>query len=300
MDYIQHYADFLKKLVPLSKPVTIVSDASNGPAGLVVRKIFEGSPHTLVSMNETIDPEFGAHGPNPLSPKAWQEAGATVKKNDAALGVIFDADADRAVFIDNKGEHVPGYYIALLLMKNSEPPFVADELLYNVFRAYNVPNIIPSNVGSLFVKKTMREHNASFGGENSGHFYFKDFFFCDSGIVTLLKVLKKLEELEITLSEFVASSPHHIVEDTQVSFTESWPNILKIIEEKFEYTAKPEIRDGITYFSENEWLNVRPSNTEPILRITVGSASEKRNKEMTDHIAQFLQKMDLIGEIKSL
>jgi phosphomannomutase len=300
MDYVQRYADFLNTLVPLEKPVTIVSDASNGPAGMVIKKIFDSSPHKVIQMNDTIDPDFSAHGPNPLSPKAWEEAGDMVKKHNAALGVIFDADADRAVFIDDNGRHVPGYYIALLLMKESEPPFVADELLYNVFRSCHVPDIYPSNVGSLFVKKTMREHNASFGGENSGHFYFRDFFFCDSGIVTLLKVLQKLEQFETTFSEFIATQPLHIVQDTQVSFSKSWPDIMSIIAEKYEHAAKPEIRDGITYFHHNEWVNVRPSNTEPILRITVGSVSSDRNKEMTDNMIKFLQKNGLISEIKSL
>lgn len=292
-NFIESYAAYLKGIVPLTKHMKIVCDASNGPTGNILPVLFKDTPIEATLINTNIDPDFKAHGPNPLYKEAWGDAQKKIAETGASLGVIFDADGDRAVFIDEKGNHVQSLHIALLLMEQENPPFVTDELLYNIFRTLGKESI-PSKVGSFFIKEAMRAHEASVGAEYSGHYYFKDFFYTDGGIITLLKVIKKLSDLNITLSEFVASKTHHIMSEGQARYDKPWETVLTTIIKEYPETTPAENRDGVTYFKGTEWINIRTSNTEPLIRISVGSDSEEKNKKIIGDILAFLTAQDLI------
>ncbi len=291
--YIQSYVAYLKTIVPLTKETTIVCDASNGPTGLILPELFKETPVQATIINADIDPNFKAHGPNPLFKEAWIDSQNKIMETGAALGVIFDADGDRAVFIDEKGNHVQALHIAMLLMEQEQPPFVTDELLYNIFRTLDIESI-PSKVGSFFIKEALRANEASVGAEYSGHFYFKDFFYTDGGIITLLKVIKKLSDLNISLSEYVASKPQHIMTEGQARYEMPWPEVLDVIRKEFPHEIPAEERDGLTYFTPTRWINIRTSNTEPLIRISVGSSSEETNKNIIGDIISFLTAKNLV------
>ncbi|MDO8510177.1 MAG: hypothetical protein Q7S15_00940 [bacterium] len=293
MNYLETYAYFLRSKIAADRPLRVVFDASNGVTGLVLKDVFNKGEIEPFIINDEIDPEFSAHGPNPLAQGAALDCQRAVKENSAACGVIFDADGDRAIFVDEKGRVVPSYVIAVLLFKHGKPPFVADELIYQSLKLLRLAeSVIPSPVGAHYVKEAMRTNDASFGAEFSGHFYFEDFFFQDSGIVAAIHVINILSECDVTLSQFWDNLPRFILTYDEVSLTSrTWmeiePFILDLYAKKAQDVGK---RDGVTLSLHNQWINIRPSNTEPLLRMTAGGESEKDNLVLIQEIKNLVSK----------
>lgn len=294
MDYISLYTDFLKDHANLKKPMTIVCDCSNGATGKILQDLLPKlglKGFTLI--NDTPDPEFPAHGPNPLLPNALHQLSKTVVEKRADFGIAFDADGDRAFFVDERGTELQSFVIAALLFKYSQPPFVADELVYQAHRhmkLFEKNELHPSRVGVFFIKQVMKEMQALSGAEFSGHFYFRDFFGADSGIFTLIRVLSILSNMEESLSRFAHGLPRHIVKNDDIKIEgKNWKEIEdKIINTYVNAGHMIERREGITLKMDHHgWINIRPSNTEPIVRIYAGADSD-------------LEASNLIKEIKAL
>ena len=283
MDHLKSYSEFLKNKLELKKPIKIVFDASNGATGKILRETFENYPKIeAIFINNEADPDFSAHGPNPLEPGAGINLEKKTKETEADLGVVFDADGDRAFFADNSGELLSSYLISLLLFKNQKPPFVVEEIVFQTLRVIgdiSLDNLIVTKVGSLYIKEAMRKRGASVGAEYSGHYYFKDFFYTDSGILTAIKIINTLSVSDFTLKNFKESLPNHkIVTGTIPVKTSGWPKIKKEIKMSLEKETNIHLdeRDGITVEFSDSWLNIRPSNTEPLARLMAGAPTQEQ------------------------
>jgi phosphomannomutase len=293
-EYVALYTDFLKKHFHLARPLTIVADASNGCAGIVIKEL-TGIPNVnIILINDDINPEFPAHGPNPLLPGATDQAAAKVKETKADLGVIFDADADRAFFVDENGKKLDSYLISILLFKHFQPPFVADEPVYMSLSHMNLfkkEDLFPSRIGTRFIKEKLKEINASTAAEFSGHYYFKDFFGTDSGIFTMIQILNSLSTMNETLSAFCATLPSQIIknDDIKLAQEKSVSAVIENIKSHYQATGiKIESREGITLDFGDKWINIRSSNTEPVIRLICGSKSEPQCTALINDIKALL------------
>ncbi len=280
-NYTEIYADFLKSHIALKKPLKIVCDSSNGPAGMVIQTLQKlNVPNLeLISINDTPDPDFPAHGPNPLKDNATDQASKKVLELGADFGVIFDADGDRAFFVDEKGTMLPSFMTSILLFKINKPPFIADELVYKSIQHVGViplESVVPARVGSRFIKEELKAHHASAGAEFSGHFYFKDFFGADSGIFTMIQVANTVSSLDTHLSHYFSSLKPHVVAAEEIKLGDKkWADIEPKIKAFAEAeNIKVETREGLTLDTGSVWVNARTSNTEPIVRLIGGGATE--------------------------
>jgi len=286
MNYVELYVDFLKKYIQLKKPMRVVCDCSNGTAGLIIEK-FTAIPHLeIIVINEQPDPEFPAHGPNPLEPGATAQLSQKVIETGAHFGVAFDADADRIFFVDEQGLLLSSHIIALVMFMNHPPPYVGDELVYQTLKHMRSSDrdLIASKVGSYFVKQELQKVRGSLAVEFSGHYYFKDFFNADSGIFAMIQVANVLSGLEASLSAFWKSLPPHILHNENIPTKgRTWDDIKFLIQKRFE-GDELSYRDGITVDRGHSWVNIRPSNTEPLVRIIAGSSTLAESKALAGEV----------------
>ncbi len=289
MNHYQEYAEFLKKFVSVASPIRVVFDSSDGATGPVLHELF--TTHQLINsilINSKPNGEFPAHGPNPLARGAQKDLRIVVKKNNADLGVIFDADGDRVFFIDNEGREIRSDIAALLMSEVFQGPFVFDIRAGYALRDRldeTKKKAIYSRVGHVFMKRAMREHGAEFGGELSGHFYFKDFFFADSGIVaalTMIRIVSQLVQNESSLAARLDSIPATYYSG-EVSITVSRnDSAIERVVSAFQAVAEHvDHTDGVRIDAKDFWISVRASNTEPVIRFVL-EAREKSvfNREL--------------------
>lgn len=278
MNYFKIYADFLKKFLNVQRPMFSVLDVFNGVTGVIAREVFADYPLVqLTTINDLPDGDFPAHGPNPLLAGAMKELYRKVVKQKADLGVAFDADGDRALFVDNLGRLVPAYVIAYLIFQNRRPPFVVDEPLFKVFQhlgLIDLKEIVPARVGFAFIRAAMRQANSSTTAEYSGHYCFEETFQADSALLAFIQTLNNLSAMNQTLADFYDSLPPFAVEMENFKFkkAEDWLAVRKFFIGYFGKRTKDIAeRDGLTFDFGESWLNVRLSNNEPLLRFTAGA-----------------------------
>ena len=303
MNYRNSYIEYLKSFLKLDRNLKVVFDASNGPAGEIVKDVIRESVKdsgetkiTAYHINTDIDPDFKAHGPNPLVTGASEQCRQKILEHQANLGVIFDADGDRAVFLDNLGLPLDSYLVLVLLAETTTGPYVVDEIVYNsLLQLKKIPEkqLIPSKVGSYFMKEKMRTHKASIGVELSGHYYFKDFFNSDSGIIAALKVIEAISSSTVNINELLVPfwSLRLVLDEVRLTPDLSWALIeskLRTNIDKSYANCKIANRDGITIINDNEWLNIRQSNTEPLLRITAGGENTKRINALIENVKKII------------
>lgn len=249
----------------------------------------------FILLNDRPDGNFPAHGPNPMAAGAMDRLRGEVKKRKADLGIIFDADGDRVFFVDDRGRRVGADEAGFALTQLFRPPFVVGTTASWRLKKWKVDSrkvpacrqagnvkglksiVFTSPVGHSFFKALMRKKKASLGLEHSGHFYFKDFFYCDSGIFAAIQVMNFVSGLENGFAVWLDALPHYYrsgelnfrVADKQV--------VLKMIEQKYRrMAAKISHSDGLTMeFGTKWWFNVRPSNTENLLRLNVEAMNKK-------------------------
>lgn len=299
MNYINLYVDFLKKFLKPKRKLRVVFDCSNGVTSLVLKELFLKSnvkgQMSVVFINDKIDGNFPAHGPNPLIKGATKQLEKEVKKQKADLGIIFDGDGDRVFFLDNRGRWVDPNESAYILTQVFKPPYVAGIVsswrIKNITSCDDVNLIYISRVGHYFFKKLMREKKASLGLEHSGHYYFKKFFYCDSGILAAIEVINFVSVLKTDFASWLDKLPNYY-RSGELNFNIGHPmsknyrnietsdiqklKILKKIEVRYKNKAiKIDKLDGITLEFKDWWFNIRPSNTEPFLRLNLETTSKK-------------------------
>jgi phosphomannomutase len=280
-DLLPGYADHLRKLVDISsiRPLTVVVDAGNGMAGHTVPKVFEGLPVTLIPLYFELDGTFPNHEANPIDPANLVDLQRAVTEHRADIGLAFDGDADRCFVVDERGELVSPSVITALIATRELAREPGSAIIYNLITSRAVPEIISENggvpvrsrVGHSFIKATMAEHNAVFGGEHSGHFYFRDFWFADSGMLAALHTLAALGEQPRPLSQLLARYSRYVASGEINSDVADQAASTEQVRRAF--ADRPGVStdelDGLTVSTGPWWFNLRPSNTEPLLRLNV-------------------------------
>ncbi|TSC96895.1 MAG: phosphomannomutase [Parcubacteria group bacterium Athens0714_26] len=294
MDYINLYVKFLRRFLKIRRPIKIVFDCSNGATGNILKELFKGGQKSKVYfLNERVDGNFSAHGPDPMRKNAAKELEEKVKKQKADIGVIFDVDGDRVFFIDDRGRLVDQDEIGFILAKFLKSPYVVGVNSGELFR--NDKNAIVSRTGHCFYKKLMREKDISFGFERSGHYYFKDFFYCDSGIFAALKVINFVSSLDTDFSDYLDGLPKYFRSgEMNIDLGNLSEEVKKEIILRLEHhynREKKEISkiDCLTMVF-NDWrFNVRFSNTENLLRMNIEAGSHKLMKKKSSEVRKFIK-----------
>ncbi len=292
--YLRQYANFLRGFLHTETPIKAVIDCSNGTTGPVIKKLLRGNKLMNVSfINFTPDGKFPAHGPNPLNEDGTRQLHSAILENESDFGVVFDADGDRAVFLDDKGKVVNATYVLNFLAPLFNQPYIINAAEGKTPIGWLSPNlqIIESKTGHYFIKKLMREKDIEFAVERSGHYYFKDFYYADSGILAFIFFSNQVSTLRkngTMLSEWKDSQPQYFWFRDNIKTNkqeEALFKIEKILKQKSVQFYK---LDGITVSEDNFWFNVRPSNTEPVLRINMAAKTESVLKKEKAELLEIL------------
>jgi len=280
------------------KPLRVVIDAANGMGGVMLPPVLERLPIHAVPYFFEPDGTFPNHEPNPLLPENREFIVAKVKEESADLGVAFDGDADRCFFVDDTGEFVPGDFVTALLAESIVEKDPGARILYDVRASWAVPETIEraggvplvNRVGHAFFKHRMREEGAVFGGEVSGHYYFREFSQADSGVIPFLLMLELISKRGQKLSEilrpyndryFITGELNTPVADVALKLQE--------LKERFGPEGTVSHLDGLSVDSEDWHMNVRPSNTEPLLRLNLEALSPELMERKRDEVLEVIR-----------
>ena len=279
-DILDDYASHMLSLIDRDalRPLRIAIDAGNGMAGVTVPRVFRDLPIEVVPMYFEPDGTFPNHPANPIELENIAELRRTVVENGYDLGAAFDGDADRVFLVDEKGDAVGGDILTSMVASRMLERNPGAAIVYNLISSRGVPETIAakggrpirSRVGHSYIKETMREEDAVFGGEHSGHFYFRDNWYADSGMAALLFALEMVSEAGRPLSEVIAPLDHRFRSGEINSEVEDAAAVMRSIEEHFRAVgAEIDHLDGVTVNFPRWWFNVRASNTQPLLRLNV-------------------------------
>lgn len=311
------YASYLRELVDLSKikPLKVVVDAGNGMGGLTVPAVLghatdlERLPLEIIPMYFELDGTFPNHEANPLDPKNLVDLQAAVVKHGADIGLAFDGDADRVFVVDEKGHAVTPSAVAAIVARReiarekTQNPGSPVTVLHNLLTSNVVAEVITADgakpirtkVGHSLIKDKMAETNAIFGGEHSAHYYFRDFWGADNGMLAAMHVLAEFGSQPLSLSEFSKQyNPYYL--SGEINSTVSDVAAAKSrIKEAFASRADFDEFDGITAQGKPAeagqwwWFNVRSSNTEPLLRLNVEAATEADMQKIRDEVLALIR-----------
>ena len=277
-DPLRAFADHCLSFIDVGaiKPLKVVIDAGNGMAGLIIPAVFKRLPVKLFPLYFELDGTFPNHPASPIEPQNMADLQAAVREHGADLGAAFDGDADRVFITDEHGTLVGGDMVTALVAKMLLRGKPGAKILYNLICSRSVPEVISASggvpvrtrVGHSHIKAIMREEDAIFGGEHSGHFYFRDNYFADSGLIALLVVLELVSREGKPVSELLRPLDRR-VRSGEINSRVRDANA-KMAELEARYSgADIDHLDGVTISYPTWWANVRPSNTEPLLRLNV-------------------------------
>jgi phosphomannomutase len=280
-DFVGHCLSFID--VKKMRPLRIVVDAGNGMAGLIVPAVFSKLPIELIPLYFELDGNFPNHPASPIEPENMADLQAAVRKHKADLGAAFDGDADRVFITDEHGELVGGDMVTALVAKMLLCKHAGATILYNLICSRGVPELIAASggvavrtrVGHSIIKTIMRERNAIFGGEHSGHFYFRDHYYADSGLIALLVVLELVSQEGKPVSDLLRPLDHRYRSGEINSRVADISAKLKELEQRYHDADSIDHLDGVTIAYTHWWANIRPSNTEPLLRLNVEADSRQ-------------------------
>jgi len=300
-DLLPGYAGFLKSLVDVSgiRPLKVVVDAGNGMAGHTVPEVFAGLPVTLVPLYFELDGTFPNHEANPIDPANLADLQRAVLEHGADLGLAFDGDADRCFVVDERAQIVSPSVLTALIAARELAREPGATVIHNLITSRAVPEIITEHgglpvrtrVGHSFIKARMAESGAVFGGEHSGHFYFRDFWFADSGMLAALHVLAALGGQGAPLSHLLASYGRYVASGEINSEVTDQRAATEAVRRAF--AGRPGVGmddlDGLTVTGQDWWFNVRPSNTEPLLRLNVEASDEPTLAATRDEVLRIVR-----------
>lgn len=274
-DFADHCLSFIDPAA--IKPLRIAVDAGNGMAGHIVPAVFNRLPVQMIPLFFDLDGTFPNHPASPIEPENMVALQAAVRENKADLGAAFDGDADRVFITDEHGTLIGGDMVTALVSKMLLRTHPGATILYNLICSRSVPEVIQAaggkpvrtRVGHSIIKRIMREQNAVFGGEHSGHFYFRDHYYADSGLIALLLVLALVSSERKPLSELLRPIDTRFRSGEINSEVRDIPGKLTEIERRYGDAKEIDHLDGVTIQYDDWWFNVRPSNTEPLLRLNV-------------------------------
>jgi phosphomannomutase len=293
-DLLQGYADHLRGLVDLSagRPLKVVVDAGNGMGGHTVPAVFAGLPIELTPLFFELDGSFPNHEANPLEPANIVDLQRAVVEAGADIGLAFDGDADRCWVIDERGESVPPSAVTALVAVRELAKHPGAAIIHNLITSHGVPEIVREHggepvrtrVGHSFIKAEMARANAVFGGEHSAHYYFRDFWFADSGMLAAMHVLAALGEQPRPLSELMESyTRYHASGEINSTVTDQGEALTRVRRAFGDRGAVDDL-DGLTVTGSGWWFNLRPSNTEPLLRLNAEAGDRSKMTAIRDEV----------------
>ena len=303
-DLNTEYVKYLHSLVDLkaARKLKVVIDAGNGMGGFSVPKVFENSNFEIVPMYFELDGSFPNHEANPIEPANLVDLQKRVLAEKADLGIAFDGDADRAFFVDEKGQSISPSAITALIAKRELKREPGSTIIHNLITSRSVAEVVKENggtarktrVGHSFIKQVMKDTNAIFGGEHSGHFYFRDFWFADSGMLAALHVLAALGETKagITFSSLMKEFDRYVASGEINTRVKDVAITSKNVKDHFAGAKDVQIEelDGLTFAGDTWWVNVRPSNTEPLLRLNAEAKEHATMEKVRDEVLAIIRK----------
>jgi phosphomannomutase len=304
LDLLPEFVAHVHSFVDLGalRPLQVVADTANGIGGLVVPAVFADLPFELTLLYGELDGTFPNHPADPIQPENLKDLQRSVLDLDADVGLAFDGDADRVFLVDDRAQPVSGSLttaiVASAILGRTSPDAPAPDrtVVHNLICSKAVPEIvrelggepIRSRVGHSFIKQVMAESGAIFGGEHSGHYYFRDNFRADSGLIAALVVLEALSEANEPLSELRKPFERYAASGEINRRVDDPPAVIERI--AAAYRDAPQDRlDGLTIDLDDWWCNVRPSNTEPLIRLNLEAADAESCERHTAEV------LDLIG-----
>jgi phosphomannomutase len=301
-DTLEEYAAHLRSLVDLTsiRPLKVVVDAGNGMGGHTVPTVFAGLPLDVVPMYFELDGTFPNHEANPLDPANLVDLQKRVREEGADLGIAFDGDADRCFVVDQQGDPVsPSAVTALVASRELARHGGKGTVIHNLITSWSVPEVVReqggtpvrTRVGHSFIKAEMARTGAIFGGEHSAHYYFKDFWNADTGMLAALHVLAALGGQQGTLSALVAQYDRYAGSGEINSTVADQTGRLLAVRSAYEGREGIELDelDGLTVSSTDWWFNVRPSNTEPLLRLNAEARDEPTMAKVRDEVLEIIR-----------
>jgi phosphomannomutase len=295
-DLLPAYVDHLLSLVDLKqiRPLKVVIDAGNGMAGHTAPAVFDRLNCEVIPMYFELDGTFPNHEANPIDAKNLKDLQKAVKKHKADIGLAFDGDADRCFLVDENGDLVNPSTLTALIAARELIKYPGSNIIYNLISSRAVVEIVEesggkavrSRVGHSYIKQLMADTGAVFGGEHSGHFYFKDFWRADSGMLAALHAIAALGEVKAPLSKILKPYSRYFASGEINSEVSDAKTSMELISKKFGEAAGNEIDelDGITISGDSWWFNVRASNTEPLLRLNVEAKTQARMEKIRDEV----------------
>jgi phosphomannomutase len=299
-DLLKEYVDYLLSLFPdkafEKRKLKVVIDAGNGMAGFTAPAVMERLNIDLIPMYFELDGNFPNHEANPIEAKNLKDLQKRVKKEKADIGLAFDGDADRCFLINEKGELVNPSALTSLIAVNQLKTKPGSTIIYNLISSKAVSEVIAENggigvrsrVGHSYIKSLMAESGAIFGGEHSGHFYFSNFWRADSGMLAALYALTELMATKNTLSELLKPFNRYVASGEINSKVKNVEKSIELIRKKYCDKYLVDELDGLTITADSWWFNLRPSNTEPLLRLNVEADTEKEMVKIRDTVLSFI------------
>src|SRR5579884_3901201 len=304
VDMLEQYAEHVRSFadVPALRPLKVVADTANGMGGLVVPKVFEALPFSLEILFPELDGSFPNHPADPIQPENLVDLKAAVLREGADVGLAFDGDADRVFLVDEKAQPVSGSLTTALVAAAMLKRHPGATVLYNLICSKVVPETIVANggtpvrtrVGHSFIKQVMADTGAVFGGEHSGHYYFRDNCRADSGIIAAMIVLDVLSAADAPLSELLAPYRRYADSGEVNTVVDDPVAAVEAVAARVEEQGTPVDRtDGITVDHGDWWFNLRPSNTEPLLRLNVEAPDEASCRRHVEEV------LDMVGDVSA-
>lgn len=300
-DTLEDYAGHLRSLVDLSsiRPLKVVVDAGNGMGGHTVPTVFAGLPLDLVPMYFELDGTFPNHEANPLDPANIVDLQARVREEGADIGIAFDGDADRCFVVDEHGDPVSPSAVTALVASRELAKHGGGTVIHNLITSWSVPEVVReqggtpvrTRVGHSFIKAEMARTGAIFGGEHSAHYYFRDFWNADTGMLAALHVLAALGGQAGPLSRLVAAYDRYAASGEINSTVDDQTARLTAIRDTYQGREGVTIDelDGLTVTADDWWFNVRPSNTEPLLRLNAEARDEATVAKVRDEVLDLIR-----------
>lgn len=293
-DISEAYAEHCLSFIDLAKikPFHIVIDAGNGMAGATLGPVLEKLPIKVTRLFFELDGSFPNHPASPIELENLVDLQKRIAETNADFGVAFDGDADRMFLVDKFGSQLGGDMTTALVSKSLLTKHPGETILYNLICSHAVPELvrklggtaIKTKVGHAIIKPLMKQHNAIFGGEHSGHFYFRDNWFADSGLIAMLVCLELISVENRPLHEMVKEIDPYVRSGEINSRVENIPARIEQIKEQYRNGTQETI-DGLTVEFPDFWFNLRASNTEPLIRLNV----EANTRQILDHrVAELL------------
>jgi phosphomannomutase len=287
--YVEHVLSFID--APNIRPLNVVVDTANGMGGLVVPAVFARLPLKVTHLFAELDGTFPNHPADPIDPENQRDLKREVLAREADVGLAFDGDADRVFFVDERAEGVSGSDVTALVGRAVLSREPGAKIVHNLICSWAVAEVIRENggtpirsrVGHSFIKQVMAETGAAFGGEHSGHYYFRENYRADSGLIAAVVVLEQLSLARVPLSELLRPLRRYYSSGEINTHVEDRFGRIEQIAAAYA-SGRQDRLDGLTVEFDDWWFNVRPSNTEPLLRLNVESRTEELLKEKTDEV----------------